>query len=70
MLTELRDPTGHYTRMPIIENQQCRLNVADAIRHYECCFCLHIWSPKAIGQDRYPNPQCVHGNSRMQVKNI
>jgi hypothetical protein len=55
------DPTGNYTKMPIIENCQCRLNSGDMIRHNECRYCLHIWCPKAIGQEWCPNRQCSHG---------
>ena len=55
------DVTGNYTKMPILDNCQCRLNGGDTIRHNECRYCLHIWCPKALGQDWCPNPQCAHG---------
>src|SRR6187455_2940638 len=40
------DVTGNYTKMPILDNCQCRLNGGDTIRHNECRYCLHIWCPK------------------------
>ena len=55
------DITGNYTKMPLIDNCQCRLNGGDTIRHSECRYCLKIWCPKALGQDWCPNPQCTSG---------
>lgn len=55
------DVTGNYTKMPLIDNCQCRVKGGDTIRHNECTYCLHIWCPKALGQDWCPNPQCTTG---------
>ena len=58
--TTQTEAAGH-TRMDIIDNCKCRLNGGDTIRHNECRYCLHIWCPKALGQDWCPNPQCARG---------
>lgn len=55
------DVTGNYTKMPLIDKCQCRVNGGDTIRHNECTYCLHICCPKAMGQDWCPNPQCTTG---------
>jgi len=59
------DVTGNYTKMPLIDNCQCRVNGGDTIRHNECTYCLHIWCPKAMGQDWCPNPPMHNRDSRM-----
>jgi hypothetical protein len=50
-----------YATMDVIEGCTCRLNGGFAIRHSKCLYCLHVWCPKAAGQDWCPNPQCAHG---------